>query len=49
MVLRRWFWLLPLEDLLAFTLWLGSWVGQHVLWRGVRFRLGKGGRLHRVG
>jgi ceramide glucosyltransferase len=47
--LRRWFWLLPIEDLLAFALWVGSWLGQHVLWRGVRFRLGKGGRMQRVG
>jgi ceramide glucosyltransferase len=47
--LGRWFWLLPLEDLLAFALWVGSWLGRHVLWRGVRFRLRRGGRMERVG
>jgi len=40
-------WLLPLRDLLAGLVWLGSFVGHTVVWRGERFRL-KDGKLARV-
>jgi ceramide glucosyltransferase len=39
-------WLLPLRDLVAFGVWIASFAGQTVTWRGDRFHL-KGGRLIR--
>lgn len=40
-------WLLPLRDLIAFAVWIASFTGHTVTWRGDRFRL-KNGRLIRV-
>lgn len=40
-------WLLPLRDLLAVAIWLASFVGNTVTWRGDRFQL-KNGRLTRL-
>jgi ceramide glucosyltransferase len=37
--------LLPLKDLLSFGLWLLSFLGNEVVWRGRRFRLSRDGRL----
>jgi ceramide glucosyltransferase len=37
--------LLPLKDLLSFGLWLASFLGQRVTWRGRRFRLTPDGKL----
>jgi ceramide glucosyltransferase len=39
--------LLPLSDLFGATLYVASYLGRHVLWRGERFRLLAGGRLVR--
>jgi len=52
MVLRdrhvlRLLWLLPLRDLVAMLLWLASFTGHTVAWRGVAFRL-KDGKLARI-
>ena len=44
-VARRSLWLVPLRDLLSCALWLAAFFGDSVVWRGARFRLGKGGRL----
>lgn len=41
----RSFWLLPFSDLLCFGLWLGSWCGNTIRWRGDRFRLTEGGLM----
>ncbi len=35
-------WLLPLRDLLALAIWLVSYFGDEVEWRGMRFRLHRG-------
>jgi ceramide glucosyltransferase len=37
--------LLPLKDLLAFGLWLASFLGNEVIWKGRRYRLTREGRL----
>ena len=39
------FLLLPLKDLFAFGLWLFSFLGDEVTWRGVRFRISSDGKL----
>jgi ceramide glucosyltransferase len=37
-----WLWLIPLRDLLAVLIWIGSLFGNKVRWRGEEFRLKKG-------
>ncbi|MBI4461046.1 MAG: bacteriohopanetetrol glucosamine biosynthesis glycosyltransferase HpnI [Acidobacteria bacterium] len=44
-VVRKWFWLLPLRDLLAFGVWIASFCGSTVVWRDARYRLEAGGRI----
>ena len=39
--------LLPLSDLLGFALYLASYGGSRIVWRGERFRLLPGGKLQR--
>ncbi len=43
--LLKWFWLVPLRDGLAFTVWLKGFFGNEVEWRGVRLRILPGGKL----
>jgi ceramide glucosyltransferase len=45
--LAKHLWLLPLRDLIAVGIWLVSFFGHTVIWRGDRFRL-KNGRLSRI-
>jgi len=40
-------WLLPLRDFIALLIWIASFAGNEVEWRGLRFRLRKG-KLERV-
>jgi len=40
--------LLPLRDVLAFFVWLWSFAGSKVLWRGRAFRIIRGGRMIKV-
>ena len=40
-------WLLPLRDLIAVAVWIGSFAGRTVTWRGDRFQL-RNGRLIRI-
>jgi ceramide glucosyltransferase len=42
---RRWWPLLPISDLFSFALYLGSYAGNRITWRGERFRLLPGGRM----
>jgi ceramide glucosyltransferase len=44
---RRDLWLVPLRDLLAFFVWLVSFFGATIVWRGERFRLQRG-KLQRI-
>ncbi|OLB84463.1 MAG: hypothetical protein AUI17_07115 [Acidobacteriales bacterium 13_2_20CM_2_55_5] len=43
----RLLWLLPMRDLVAMLLWIASFTGHTVAWRGVTFRL-KDGKLARI-
>lgn len=40
-------WLIPLRDLIAVAVWIGSFAGSEILWRGERYRL-RNGRLTRT-
>ena len=44
---RRFLWLLPLRDLVAVLVWVASFVGNKVSWRGEEFRL-KSGKLVKI-
>lgn len=41
----NYFWLVPVKDLLQFALWAGAFLGNHVEWRGQRYRLRRDGTL----
>jgi ceramide glucosyltransferase len=43
----RWAWLLPLRDFVGLFVWIASFTGHTVVWRGDRFNL-KDGRLSRM-
>lgn len=43
--LARYFWLTPLRDLITFGVWLFSFVGDEIEWRGAKFRVAPGGKL----
>ena len=45
---KRRLWLLPLADVLAFLVWLSSFFGSRVDWRGKQFLLDRRGRMTRV-
>lgn len=47
-VVLRYFWLMPLTDLLTFALWLGSFLRRQIDWRAARFQLDQDGRIHRT-
>jgi ceramide glucosyltransferase len=44
-ILRRHFWLVPVSDLLTFIVWILSYAGRKVEWRGGLFELGEDGKL----
>jgi ceramide glucosyltransferase len=44
-LLRRYFWLLPLRDLLSFAIWCLSLAGRRVEWRGRVFEVRRDGRM----
>ncbi len=44
----RCLWLLPLSDVLSFALYGASFFSNRILWRGIPFRLYRGGRLERI-
>jgi ceramide glucosyltransferase len=41
----RFWWLAPIKDLLQCGLWAGAFLGNHITWRGQKFRLLRDGRL----
>jgi ceramide glucosyltransferase len=44
-VTKKYFWLMPLWDLVHFTIWCYGFVGQRIEWRGQQFQLISGGKL----
>ena len=47
-VLKKYFWLVPARDLLSFSIWCLSWVGNKVEWRGRRFKVQRSGKMFQV-
>jgi len=45
---RSSWWLVPFQDLLGFTVWLGGFAGGRILWRGVAYRVDRDGRFEPV-
>lgn len=41
-------WLLPVQDLVSFLIWLAAFFGKQVEWRGARFTVLPGGKLERA-
>jgi ceramide glucosyltransferase len=38
-------WLVPIRDLLSFGIWVTSWVGRTVEWRGRSFEVARDGKI----
>ncbi len=47
-VVKRYWWLVPLSDVVRFVLWGASFVGNTIEWRGRRLKLTKDGRIVEV-
>ena len=47
--LKKYFWLVPVRDLLSFLIWCVSWVGSRVEWRGRLFEVARDGKMVQVG
>jgi ceramide glucosyltransferase len=45
LTLARYFWLTPLRDLITFGVWVASFLGNEIEWRGARFRVTPDGKL----
>lgn len=44
-IVKKFFWLVPLSDLIRFTLWCYGFVGDRIEWRGRQLKLTRGGQL----
>lgn len=47
-ILKKYFWLVPVRDLLSFLIWCMSWVGKRVEWRGRLFEVARDGKMIQV-
>jgi ceramide glucosyltransferase len=45
-VLRREWWLLPVQDVLGFLVWMGGFLGDKIVWRDRKCTVLRDGRLH---
>ena len=45
---RKWFWAIPLQDVLAFCVWIAGFFGNRVSWRGRTYYLHRDGRFELV-
>jgi ceramide glucosyltransferase len=43
------FWMPPVKDLLDVLIWAGAFLGNHVTWRGERYRILRDGKLSKAG
>jgi ceramide glucosyltransferase len=41
-------WLVPLRDIISFAIWLYSFMGNTIEWRGRRLKLTKSGKLVQI-
>jgi ceramide glucosyltransferase len=48
-VLKKYFWLVPVRDVLSFSIWCSSWVGNKVEWRGRWFKVQHDGKMVQIG
>ena len=44
-LVEKFLWLIPVRDLLALVIWLLSFAGSKIVWRGARFRLEPSGKI----
>ncbi|HLO89265.1 MAG TPA: bacteriohopanetetrol glucosamine biosynthesis glycosyltransferase HpnI [Nostocaceae cyanobacterium] len=47
-VVRKFFWLIPLRDIIYFLIWCCGFVGNKIQWRGQQLKLVKGGKLEMI-
>jgi ceramide glucosyltransferase len=47
-ILKIHFWLVPIRDVLSFTVWCVSWAGNTVEWRGRTFRVKRDGKMVQI-
>jgi len=47
--LAKYLWLVPLRDLIGFGIWVASFVGDEIQWRGTTFQVLPGGKIRPVG
>ncbi len=47
--LAKYFWLVPLRDLIGFGIWAASFVGDEIQWRGTTFQVLPGGKIKPTG
>jgi ceramide glucosyltransferase len=47
-ILKKYFWLVPVRDVLSFLIWCLSWVGKEVEWRGRVFEVARDGKMIQV-
>ena len=43
---RHPYWLIPMRDLFSAAVYLASYLGRDVVWRGRRYRIGAGGKMY---
>jgi ceramide glucosyltransferase len=44
----RWFWMVPVKDLLNLAVWVAAFTGSQIQWGGCRYRVLPGGRLRNI-
>jgi ceramide glucosyltransferase len=41
----KWLFLIPIKDVLSFSIWIGGFIGSKVRWRGASYRIVRGGSI----